>query len=1346
MRFFYNVLSVCRLLQSTRLPSPARGRRCLAFVEPLEVRVLLTAAARPLNSGLDSLWQQVESFPATDAHGVSYLNLSDYTALTINDTVLRQALDAAPDEEAFNFSIDTNTLTLVDPDGNLERFAIYETAIMAPELAAQFPNIKTYAGQGIDDSTAAVQLDLTPQGFHAQVLSEGGRWYVDPYFHLNDDFYASYYAADAIAPAETRAARESELNSAIEIPHPSTASTSASSPLSSESPEVVARSGTQLRTYRAAVAANGEYTAFHGGTVNLGQAAIVTAINRVSGIYETELSIRLQLIANNASLVYTNAATDPYSNTSGTALIHENQANIDSVIGSANYDIGHLFNTGGGGLAGVGVVGQPAVKAWGETGQAEPIGGVFYIDFVAHEMGHQFGANHTFNTSANSQRNAGTAYEPGSGSTIMGYAGVISTESENLQANSDAYFHSVSFDEIIAYVDNAIPTVGTRTATGNNIPTINAGTDYTIPSGTTFTLTAIGADADGTESLTYNWEERDLGAAQLLTDPDNGSSPLFRSVKPTSDPSRTFRTTLKGEKLPTTTRDLKFRATVRDNRPGGGGVNTDDMVVHVVFSGLQFGAGFSVASPGTGITWAQGSTQTVSWNVAGSNANGINVANVRILLSTDGGATFGTVLANSTPNDGSAQIVVPNTPTTQARLKVEAIGNIFFDVSDANFTIPRGTSHAPEVDDQTFTVPENRPYLNTVGTVIASDIDVGQTLTYEIIAGNDNNAFGISYPLYSPGTLHVNNPAALSVQPNRQFVLTVRVTDSGTPALSDTAFITINVTNGNGVPSVGLLFGSPFNLVENTSTSSRVYMDTIVVTDEGLGTNSLSLSGADAGFFELDSSDLYLKAGTALNYNLKSQYVVTISVDDPMVGGTPDDSVTFTLNIIDIANVRPLIGGAVANQPLNDNATRAPFASLTVTDPDQQEMLAKVTILNGVVRGDFTAASTVGWTRSVAGNNITYSRYYNPVANIGSVVQAAVRALVFRPRSNAIRPGTTETTAFTVFINDGEAPPVSNSASSVVTTSVNNVPAISGAIANQPVDDYSTIKPFGTMTVTDPDVQDMLVKVTILNGGYRGFFAPESIGGWTRTDVGNNTIYTRYFSATANIGSVVQAAIRALVFQPRANVIKPNTTETTAFTVFLNDGLTNTTNTATTVVSTSLNDVPTIGGATANQAVNDNATKAIFSTLTVTDRDTQDMLAKVTILNGVNRGDFTAASTVGWTRTVTGNNILYSRYYSPRLNIGSTVQVAIRALIFQPRSNVPIGQTETTVFTVFVNDGLANVSNSTTSVITTGVAPRFTAVLPMTSSNLEGDVATIIVPTVKRPAANPLARLLRKSR
>lgn len=448
-------------------------------------------------------------------------------------------------------------------------------------------------------------------------------------------------------------------------------------------------------------------------------------------------------------------------------------------------------------------------------------------------------------------------------------------------------------------------------------------------------------------------------------------------------------------------------------------------------------------------------------------------------------------------------------------------------------------------------------------------------------------------------------------------------------------------------------------------------------------------------------------------------------------------------------NFRPVIGGAVANQAVNDNATKAVFSTLTVTDPDTNPMSAAVTILNGVVRGDFIPATTIGWTRTVIGNNIRYARTYASAANIGATIQAAIRNFVFQPRSNAIKPNTTEATVFTVTVSDGIASPVSNSTTSVITTSVNNAPTFGGTSANVAVNDNATVNPFTALTVSDVDMQELLISVTILNGVVRGDFTPASTTGWaTRYTTGNDITYKRYFSPQANVGAAAQVAFRSLVFQPRQNAINPGTTELTDFLVTVSDGVAPAVlGTGTRVTTTSINNVPVITGTIANQPMNDNQSRAVFNTVTITDADTDDMNVIITIPNGVNRGDFTAATTtdLGWTRTVVGIDIRYNRYFGPQANIGSVVQPYINAMIFRPRTNVPIGTTETTGFTIFLNDGLANTTNSTASVITTGVAPRVAPSTPAVAAMfLDRDINTVIVPSVTKPRANMFARQLKK--
>ena len=439
-----------------------------------------------------------------------------------------------------------------------------------------------------------------------------------------------------------------------------------------------------LRTYRLAVSTTGEYTAFHGGTKAGAMAAINTTMTRVNGVFENDFNVTMVLIANTDDVIYTSSGSDPYTNGGFNSQL---QSTLTSVIGEANYDVGHLFaradNNGNAGCIGcVCVNGQ---KGSGWTSRNDPVGDPFDIDFVAHEMGHQFGANHTF-----SIRNEGSNahFEPGSGTTIMGYAGI--TGATDVQSNSDPFFHWFSIQQVTNYVKGT--SCQTDTATGNAVPTTNAGSDYTIPKGTPFVLTGSATDADG-DSLTYCWEQADENNASTTYPSVTATTGVaFRSYNPSASPNRYFPrlstiktggTSWQWEAVPNVARTLNFRLTVRDNRAGGATNNSDDMIVTV--NGTA--GPFVVNAPNSAVTWNAGTTQTVTWNVAGTTGNGVNAANVDILLSTNGGDTYATTLASGVTNDGSHDIVVPNTQGSQNRIMVKGSNHIFFDISNANFTI-----------------------------------------------------------------------------------------------------------------------------------------------------------------------------------------------------------------------------------------------------------------------------------------------------------------------------------------------------------------------------------------------------------------------------------------------------------------------------------------------------------------------------------------------------------------------------------------------------------------------------------------------------------------------------------
>lgn len=674
MALYQFIDQVCR----TRL-LPLLVGFCLLGLLASPSGVVYAAAEQPLPG--DPVWSDVgEANIATQ--GKREIAPNHYRALRLDVNALQAQLQQAPLEGSTAARSTAFLFSLPLPDGAFARFRLVESPIMAPGLAAQFPTIKTYAGQGIDDPTATLRLDWTPAGLHAMILSATDTIFIDPYQRGDTTHYISYAKRDFQLPAAK----------IFVEPAPTVEDTAMAREIAAlVASGVLKPSGAQLRTYRLAVAATGEYTQFHGGTVALGLAAIVTTMNRVNGIYEREVAVRMTLVANNNLLVYTNPTTDPYTNGNANALLTENQANIDSVIGSANYDVGHVFSTGGGGLAALGVPCRAGLKAQGETGSFAPVGDPFDVDYVAHEIGHQFGANHTFNGNAGScaggNRNSSTAYEPGSGSTIMAYAGICGAQ--DLQPNSDAYFHTISFDEIVAYTTvGAGNSCAVTTNTGNAAPVPAAGPSYTIPSQTPFTLTGSATDANN-DALTYNWEEFDLGAAGA---PNNATSPpFFRSFSATNSPARTFprwsdiinNTITIGEILPNTTRTMTFRLTVRDNRLDGGGVNYASTTVNVTTAAGPF----QVTVPNTVVSWNGGATQNVTWNVANTNIAPVNCANVNLLLSADGGLTYPTIVATGVPNNGAATVTVPNIATTTARIQVACAGNIFFDISNANFTI-----------------------------------------------------------------------------------------------------------------------------------------------------------------------------------------------------------------------------------------------------------------------------------------------------------------------------------------------------------------------------------------------------------------------------------------------------------------------------------------------------------------------------------------------------------------------------------------------------------------------------------------------------------------------------------
>ena len=617
--------------------------------------------------------------------GSPQIQSKEYKVFQIDINTLKSQLDGIANRENDNSGF-VAQLEFPQPDGSMRTYNAKGNNTMHPDLAAKFSEIKSYDAVDIETGDV-VKWDITPQGLHAMIMVNGGSTiFIDPLIKGNTEYYIVYKKADFYTDKVMECTFNSELNELKNQKEPTSG--------------VVKSFGScEFRSYRLALAATREYTTFQGGTLALAQAAQVTTMNRVNGIYERDMAITMVIVANNNLIVF--VGSDSYTNGNASAMISENQSIIDNAIGNGNYDIGHVFGTNSGGLAGLGVVCNNSQKARGVTGSSSPNGDTFDIDYVAHEMGHQFGCEHTFNNSCSGNRNNATAVEPGSGSTIMAYAGICSP---NVQNYSDDHFHGISLESMGTEILSGGHTCESITALSNAAPILlstNAG--VTVPGGTPFVLTAVANDPNG-DVMTYNWEQMDsqISTQSPLATSTNG--PNFRSYSSSTSPSRYFPRlqTLNSngpftwEMLPTVSRTMNFRVSIRDNAVGGGCNDHTDVTLTVDGNSGPFIVTYpSVA----GIVWGGNTNETVTWDVANTNNAPVNCSTVDILISTDAGTTYPTVLASNVPNTGSYAVVVPNVSTTVARIMVISNNGTFFDISDRNFKITQTSAGLNESDE-----------------------------------------------------------------------------------------------------------------------------------------------------------------------------------------------------------------------------------------------------------------------------------------------------------------------------------------------------------------------------------------------------------------------------------------------------------------------------------------------------------------------------------------------------------------------------------------------------------------------------------------------------------------------
>ncbi|MEN8703318.1 MAG: reprolysin-like metallopeptidase [Polaribacter sp.] len=669
--------------------------------------------------------QSKNSFQKKDVYQKEYFPTS-YQLLNLKLTAFQQVLKKS--------STQNETLIyLPNKSGVLNRFLVRETSNFETALQLRFPEIKSYTAMGLDDSSAIAKISIGIDGLHAVISSKHeATTYIDPYSKDKKN-YIVYSRLDL--PKE-----EQDFQCLVEDNVKQVASEPTFNRLVNDG---------KLRTYRLAVVCSGEYAQFHinregiasSATDEDKKAAVLSAMNtsltRINGVFEKDLGVKMVLVENNTNIIFLDANTDGITDGSASTMINEVQGICDLQIGTANYDIGHIFSIGGSGLAGLGVVCRDGQKARGVTGISSPVNDPYDIDYVAHEIGHQFGATHTQNNNCN--RTNATAIEPGSGSTIMGYAGICNPNVLSVgdaSGNSDDYFHTVS----ISQMQSIIQTTGscaTLTDTNNATPTANAGSDYTIPKSTPFKLTGEADDADGLGTLSYNWEQIDNEIGEIMPPAEtNSGGPMFRSLPSKTVAYRHFPELAENsgvggigsspwEVLPSVARELNFAFTVRDNNVGGGSTARDDVKITVADV-----AAFTVTSQASDVTWDVGSTQTISWTKSTTDIAPINCEFVNIRLSKDGGVTFPVVLLANTPNDGTQDIVIPNEVATNAKIMVEAVGNIFYTINSGVinvnsteptfiFTNTTGDLSACNVNEETVSYTLNLDFINNYSETVS---------------------------------------------------------------------------------------------------------------------------------------------------------------------------------------------------------------------------------------------------------------------------------------------------------------------------------------------------------------------------------------------------------------------------------------------------------------------------------------------------------------------------------------------------------------------------------------------------------------------------------------------------
>jgi len=641
------------------------------------------------------LWRDVPQVSAKNKNTASAQEFNNARLLTLNNNQMQMLLSSSSLSRS---AISNKQITLPLPDGRQINVQYRDSIILPEPLAKKYPEIKTFKLVP-DENIISGTMDMTANGFHAMVqMHDGEVIFIDPSYidpsHDDSTYvdassqskqYASYRKKDQHIDHNAPGHQCLLDDSSSDLLDDLTSVTEQSSKLQYRADQ---RSVQHLLRYRIAIGATGEYTALKGGK-SRALSAIATTLNRVNQVYEQDLGIHLSLVANNDQIIFEDKESDPYTTTETTSLININQGVIDSIIGTQNYDVGHLFSTSGGGLAVIGSACNNNSKAKGISATSNPGNDSFSLDFVAHEIGHQLGATHTFNSSqglcAGRTRTASTAFEPGSGSTIMSYAGICG--SDNIQSHADGMFHIGSIEQIRNFTQNGNGSrCGIRATLNNAAPRPNAGSNYVIPANTPFELNGHAVDPEG-DQLVYAWEQVDVGSSSQEFE-DKGNNALFRAHLPNRSSSRIFppidnilyHKNTRGESLPIKERTLRFKLVAQD---GYNAAQSDEMSISVKRTGSRFALNMPRSH------YTLGRDYKISWNTANTERAPVFCDSVDLSLSSNGGYDFDHVLAEGVPNTGNTWVYLPTDlpETSEARFKLACSNNIFFAISYQDFSL-----------------------------------------------------------------------------------------------------------------------------------------------------------------------------------------------------------------------------------------------------------------------------------------------------------------------------------------------------------------------------------------------------------------------------------------------------------------------------------------------------------------------------------------------------------------------------------------------------------------------------------------------------------------------------------